>query len=237
MAERTPSKAVVDLESTALKAAFEARAAGLSQEKFGLEFDIGSQGMVWQYLNGHRPINLSVALKFSKGLGVPVEQFSPRLAKELHGWRPSSEVYVSEPIGITVTRVPVVGTARGGSDGYYVEIEYPTGHGDGYVSYPAKRSNAYALRVKGDSMRPRIKPGEFVIVEPSVPCNPGDEVIVKTKSGKSMVKVLHSQRSGFIELLSLNDEHKPMTIDVAEIEFMHHVSGIAKEPLFDKSEE
>jgi phage repressor protein C with HTH and peptisase S24 domain len=122
----------------------------------------------------------------------------------------------------------VVGTARGGEDGYYVEIDYPTGHGDGYVSYPTKRTNAYAIRVRGDSMRPRIKPGEYVIIEPDVPCRPGDEVVVRTKAGRSMVKVLHSERNGFVELLSLNDDHKPITLDVNDIEFMHHVAGIAK---------
>lgn len=241
MAEKTlPKDAATAREAGALKKAFEERrrASGLSQEKFGLDYEVGSQGMVWQYLNGHRPLNLSVALKFARGLGVSIESFSPRLAAELRaaGIGRHAEHSVSEPVGITAMQVPVVGTARGGNDGYYVEIEYPTGYGDGYVSYPAKRSNAYALRVRGDSMRPRIKPGEFVIVEPDLPCRPGDEVIVRTKSGKSMVKVLHSQRSGFVELLSLNDDHKPITIDVNDIEFMHHVTGIAKESLYDRSE-
>lgn len=227
-------------EAAALKAAFEesALASGFSQERFGLEFEIGSQGMVWQYLNGHRPLNLSVALKFARGLGVPVARFSPRLAAELAAAGIPADLQVTGPIGIIrASQIPVVGTARGGDDGYYIEIDYPAGHGDGYVSYPTKRSNAYALRLKGDSMRPRIKPGEYVIIEPDVPCRPGDEVLVKTKGGRSMIKVLHSQRSGFVELLSLNDEHKPITIDVADIELMHHVAGIAKDVLYNHGHE
>jgi SOS-response transcriptional repressor LexA len=238
MADKKLSKETIAGEAAALKTRFDAHRPKLSQERFGLDYEIGTQGMVWQYLNGNRPLNLSVALKFSRGLGIAVGTFSPRLASELAaaGLGRGNDLQVSEPLGITAMQVPVVGTARGGHDAYYLEIEYPTGHGDGYVSYPAKRSNAYALRVRGDSMRPRIKPGEYVIVEPDIPVKPGDEVIVRTKSGKSMVKVLHSQRSGFVELLSLNDDHKPMTIDVNEIEFIHHVTGIAKEPLYDKSE-
>jgi predicted peptidase len=37
---------------------------------------------------------------------------------------------VSESINIIrASRIPVVGTARGGEDGYYVEIDYPPGTG------------------------------------------------------------------------------------------------------------
>lgn len=42
----------------------------LSQQAFGLAFDIGTQGAVWQYLNGHRPLNIAVARKFARGLNV-----------------------------------------------------------------------------------------------------------------------------------------------------------------------
>lgn len=228
------NKATAQNEAQALKSAFEAhaRSAGLSQERFGLEFDIGSQGMVWQYLNGHRPLNLSVALKFARGLNVPVETFSPRLAHELRaaGVMESTGLYTAtESINILrASRIPVVATAQG--EGQYLEITYSPG--DGFVSYPSKRANAYAIRMKGDINRPRIKPGEYVIIEPDVPCVPGDEVLVRTKSGHSMVKVLHATRSGFVELLSLNDDQKPLTLDLAEIESMHHVAGIAKEILY-----
>jgi phage repressor protein C with HTH and peptisase S24 domain len=238
---KTTPKEIVASEAKILKAAYDEqkKTRDFSQDQFGFEYELGSQGNVWQYLNGHRPLNLSAALKFSRALNLPVAAFSPRLAAELARGGAAvmqpGELHASEPAPVRSMPIPVVGTARGGSDGYYVEIEYPPGFGDGFVSYPAKRSNAYALRVQGDSMRPRIKPGEFVIVEPDLPCNPGDEVIVKTKSGKAMVKVLHSRRGGFIELLSLNDDHKPMTVNVEDIEFVHHVTGIAKEPLYDKS--
>lgn len=62
--------------------------------------------------------------------------------------------------------VPVVGTVQAGDEGYWDELQYPVGHGDGFIRYPSRDRNAYALRVKGDSMRPRIKPGEFIIALP-----------------------------------------------------------------------
>lgn len=55
----------------------------LSQEAFGAEFGIGTQGAVSQYLNGLIPLNLTAALRFAKGLGVSVSAFSPTLGKEI----------------------------------------------------------------------------------------------------------------------------------------------------------
>lgn len=56
----------------------------MSQEKFGATFFIGSQGMVWQYLHGTRPLNVEVATKFAKGLQTEVKDFSPFLAKKIN---------------------------------------------------------------------------------------------------------------------------------------------------------
>lgn len=133
--------------------------------------------------------------------------------------------------GVGVSEVPVVGTAQLGDDGYWLELDYPTGHGEGFVLYPTRDQNTYALRVKGDSMRPRIKPGEFVVVEPNHAVAPGDEVLVKTADGKSMVKVLGSRRSGFVELLSINEDHRPITLDEEAIVSLHYIGGILKADL------
>ena len=73
-----------DEDAKRLKALFAAKAKPRwTQETFGKEFDIGSGQMVWQYLSGHRPLNMEVASKFAKGLGVPLGEVSPRLANDL----------------------------------------------------------------------------------------------------------------------------------------------------------
>jgi phage repressor protein C with HTH and peptisase S24 domain len=137
-----------------------------------------------------------------------------------------------DEIGLTESQIPVVGTAQLGDEGYWTELQYPTGHGEGFVRYPTRDKNAYALRVKGDSMRPRIKPGEFVVVEPNHPVAPGDEVLVTTTDGRSMVKVLGSNRAGMVELLSINDDHRPITLEQRQVEKMHYVGGIIKAGLY-----
>ncbi len=72
--EKTSKKSKIEPvhieEAARLKRLFDARST-TSQMKFGADNEIGSQGMVWQYLNARAPLNLDAALKFAKGLGCP----------------------------------------------------------------------------------------------------------------------------------------------------------------------
>jgi Predicted transcriptional regulator len=124
--------------------------------------------------------------------------------------------------------VPVQGMAQLGDNGFWADVEYPVGHGDGYVDVPTKDKDAYALRCVGDSMRPRIKDREFVVVEPNHPIEPGDEVLVKAKDGRVMVKEFLYKRAGRVHLISVNENHPPMAIEEESVEKMHYVGWIAK---------
>lgn len=132
-----------------------------------------------------------------------------------------------EPAGEprTVRQVPVVGTARLGDNGYYDELQHPAGHGDGTIdSYSADR-NAYALRVRGDSMHPAIRHGSFVVVEPNGTCVPGEYVVIALTDGRKMVKELVIERAAEIVVESVNGNHR-ITIDRSEIERMHPVAAV-----------
>ena len=127
-----------------------------------------------------------------------------------------------------LTKVPVVGSAKFGDNGYRAELEYPVGHGDGFVEFPSRDKQAYALRCIGDSMRPRIKDGEFVVIYPTHAPHPGDEVLVKTTDGRVMVKELAYIRDDVMTLLSVNEAHGKMNIPLHEVEQCHYVAGIIK---------
>jgi hypothetical protein len=67
-----------------LKALYEKRAPdGMTQEAFGRQFEIGTQGMVWQYLNGYTPLNYDAAAKFASGLRCTINDISPEMADSL----------------------------------------------------------------------------------------------------------------------------------------------------------
>lgn len=55
----------------------------MSQEEFGKVYGIGTQGMVWQYLSGKRPLNVEAAAKFARGLRCTIFDISPAMAEAL----------------------------------------------------------------------------------------------------------------------------------------------------------
>ena len=72
-----------------LKKLYEERVPeGMSQEEFGATYGIGTQGMVWQYLNGYRPVGIEVAAKFATGLRCTIADISPEMARAIR-----SEIY------------------------------------------------------------------------------------------------------------------------------------------------
>ena len=67
-----------------------------------------------------------------------------------------------------------------------------------------------------------------VLVEPNTAAQPGDEVLVRTSDGRAMVKVLDFRRGGVVQLSSINEEHRPITIDESDIERLHYIAAILK---------
>lgn len=66
-----------------LKQLYTERVKGITQAEFGAEHGIGTQGMVWQYLNGHTPLSLEAAARFARGLQCTIADISPSMAKAL----------------------------------------------------------------------------------------------------------------------------------------------------------
>lgn len=120
--------------------------------------------------------------------------------------------------------VQVRGEAFLGVDGAVDMIE---AH-NGWLKIYSDDVDAYGLKVKGDSMWPRIQSGEFVVVEPNTPVRPGDEVFVRTTEGHNMIKILNKTRDGDYQFTSINNSHKPITLSPSKIDAIHYVSAIVK---------
>lgn len=80
-------------------------------------------------------------------------------------------------------------------------------------------------------MKPRIKDGEYAIIEPNHQFLPGDEILVITKDERVMVKTFLYEREGEVMVMSINEEHLPIRFSLSEIQSMHYVAGIAKPSL------
>jgi len=122
-------------------------------------------------------------------------------------------------------RIPIVGRVQAGDDGLLHIDDFNVAHPDGYLEWYATCSDAYALRVRGESMSPRYLPGEFVGVDPCGEVLPSDEVIVLLKDGRRMLKRLLWVRDDQACFESVNKDFPNIVIDCADIEKMHLVLG------------
>lgn len=115
--------------------------------------------------------------------------------------------------------VPLLGLAQAGAGGFFDPAGLPSGNGWDAIDVPNMvEPGTYALEISGDSMLPLYRPGDRIIVSPTAQARRGDRVVVRTKDGEVMVKILHRQTAKLLELHSLNAEHLPRIIPMTEVE-------------------
>jgi len=120
--------------------------------------------------------------------------------------------------------VPLLGLAQAGAGGFFDEGGYPVGTGWDEVAFPAGTAQAvFALAVSGDSMLPAYRDGDVLIVSREASVRRADRVVVRTRDGEVMVKILHRRTARAIELHSLNPEHPPRSVPVSEVEWMARI--------------
>lgn len=103
---------------------------------------------------------------------------------------------------------------------------------NGYLKFYSDDPSAFGLRVKGDSMFPRINSGEFVVIEPKVMPASGDEVFVRLKDGRNMIKKLEYHRDSEYRFTSINQDHPPITINDDLVDKVMYVAAIVKSSRF-----
>jgi phage repressor protein C with HTH and peptisase S24 domain len=121
-------------------------------------------------------------------------------------------------------RVPLIGLAQAGGEGYFDDGGYPVGGGWDEISVPEIGDpNAYALEISGESMEPVFRDGDVVIVSPGAPVRRGDRVVVRTQKGEVMAKELKRQSAKRVDLRSLNPAHPDYSFEIPEITWMHRI--------------
>ncbi len=121
-------------------------------------------------------------------------------------------------------RIPLIGMAQAGGDGFFDDGGFPVGGGWDEVSIPEVGDpHAYALEIAGDSMEPVFRDGDMVVVSPAAPIRRGDRVVVRTARGEAMAKQLVRQSARRIELRSLNPEHPDYVFELKDVAWMHRI--------------
>lgn len=114
---------------------------------------------------------------------------------------------------ISTSQIPVLGEVAAG---------VPIFAQENYIDYEciseqqAQSGNFFGLRIKGDSMSPRIAEGDTVIVRQQDDAESGDIVIVLINGDTATCKRLMKYQDG-ISLISFNPSYKPMDFSNKEI--------------------
>lgn len=167
-----------------------------------------------QLMNGKSSFGEKAARRLERDYGMPAGYLDSETQLD------EIEYIGTVPSGM----VQVRGEAFLGVDGAVDMIE---AH-NGWLKIYSDDKDAYGLKVKGDSMWPRIQSGEFVVVEPNTTVRSGDEVFVRTIEGHNMIKIFSKTRDGDYQFSSINNSHKPITLSPDQVDTMHYVSAIVK---------
>ncbi len=134
----------------------------------------------------------------------------------------------AQPRG-AVRRVPLIGMAQAGAEGYFDDGGFPVGGGWDEVSLPEVGDpNAYALEISGDSMEPVYRDGDLIVVSPASPIRRGDRVVVRTSAGAVMAKQLARRSARRVELKSLNPLHPDFSFDLNEVAWVHRIVWVSQ---------
>lgn len=111
-------------------------------------------------------------------------------------------------------KIPVLGNVAAGipifaTENYIASEEIP--------KELAATGKFFGLRIKGDSMSPRIMEGDIVIVKQQDDAESGDIVIVLINGDSATCKRLMKYQEG-ISLISFNPSYEPMTFSNKDIE-------------------
>jgi phage repressor protein C with HTH and peptisase S24 domain len=194
-----------------------ARRAGLDPTSFNKSKRLGPDGRLrW-------PSTESIA-KVLEATGASLDQFMSYIPANERSDGPTGLPRGSFPA--QPSSIPLLGFAQAGAGGFFDDGGFPAGQGWDVVDFPAapSRSNSvYALEVQGDSMLPLYRDGDRLIVEPGAQVRRGDRVVVRTRDGEVMAKVLLRQSAKTIELTSLNPAHPNRTFDMADVDWMARI--------------
>lgn len=131
----------------------------------------------------------------------------------------------ARPSHQSALHIPVLGLARAGAGGFFDDAGYPAGAGWETIPFPdtALDEQVYALSVTGDSMEPLYRDGDRIIVSPSANVRRGDRVVVKTRDGEVMAKILKRRTAETVELASANADHDDRILPLADVEWIARI--------------
>lgn len=194
---------------------------GLSQASIADAMGI-TQSAVGHYMNGRQPLNARAVSAFAQILNVGAEQISPSLARQIA--HQATSLKDSITLEEMARRVMVIAKA--------IPNELGVANGITPVSGWLKMdddSSSFSIEISGNCLWPRIKNGEFVVLEKRIIPEPGDDVLIVTKDGNYLFKTLASSRNDEVQLSDIAGKSAlPDLLPGDNIDKIFFISAIVK---------
>ena len=115
--------------------------------------------------------------------------------------------------------VPVINKVTAGYPSDFNDLNYPVGVADDYVRCPDLHdSNAFAVRVVGDSMEPKFCEGDIVIFSPMAEVENGNDCFIRfAMSHETTFKRVFFEPDNKVRLQPRNDKYPPILIEGSRI--------------------
>jgi len=169
------------------------------------------------------PSTESIA-KVLDATGASLEEFTAAVNNPLSRLLPPGARGVTGKDFSLARQVPLLGFAQAGVGGFFEDGGYPAGSGWDEIDLPAlEEDGSYALEVQGDSMLPLYRDGDIIIVSPAERIRKGDRIVVKTRDGEVMAKILKRRTASQVELMSLNRDHEDRVLALDQIDWMARI--------------
>ncbi len=180
-----------------------------------------AKGVLQKDVAAYLGINRTTYVKYETGVSEPDNETLKKLADyysvSLDYLLGRSEK--KEPSRRKGVRIPVYGDTAAGVPILAIE-DFDSDDPDDWeeITEDMARSGDYiALRIKGDSMEPRMKTGDIVIVRLQPTIETGDVAIVRVNGDSATCKKIKKTPQG-LWLISFNPDYEPMFYSPKDIE-------------------
>jgi phage repressor protein C with HTH and peptisase S24 domain len=115
--------------------------------------------------------------------------------------------------------VPVINKVSAGYPSDFNDLDYPVGIADDYVRCPdIHDANAFAVRVVGDSMKPKFCEGDIVVFSPAAEVRNGDDCFIRfSMPHETTFKRVFFEPDNKVRLQPRNEKYPPAIIDGSRI--------------------
>lgn len=95
----------------------------------------------------------------------------------------------------------------------------------GFLNVESQDPEAHSLRFKGSAAAPRVKSGDFLLIEPNAKLFNGDDVLVVLNNGEYLMRSFDYIRDDEYRFSSINGNENAINIPVSDVKAIYLISG------------